>query len=188
MSELHSYSCLKVTTNSKQNHHIFFNKNGYHNHIAHHLLTLYGLGAPSSVIEQAYKDNLDYQRKPVPANERVIEDLSNSEKFNNYLGNEEYYHDFLIFFQKEMEKKGWEEVLNEYVFKGDERADDLFGRLYAGELLNVLYLFRLIVISNKASYTQSFTSGLESNSNNHRSSLKHSHKHAFTTTGYLPTF
>jgi len=31
--------------------------------------------------------------------------------------------------QNEMEKKGWENVLNEYVFAGDERADDLLGRL-----------------------------------------------------------
>src|SRR4051794_3139315 len=33
-----------------------------------------------------------------------------------------------------MEKKGWENVLNEYVFAGNERADDMLGRLYAGRL------------------------------------------------------
>jgi hypothetical protein len=28
--------------------------------------------------------------------------------------------------------KGWEQVLNDFVFKRDERADDLLGRLFAG--------------------------------------------------------
>jgi hypothetical protein len=58
--------------------------------------------------------------------------MSNHEHFKKYLGNEKYYQDFLIFFQQEMDKKGWENVLNEYVFAGDERADDLLTRLYAG--------------------------------------------------------
>lgn len=31
-----------------------------------------------------------------------------------------------------MEKKGWQAVMSEYVFKGGEAADDLFARLFAG--------------------------------------------------------
>lgn len=58
--------------------------------------------------------------------------MSNQELFKNYLGKPKYYEDFLRFWQDEMEKKGWENVLNEYVFAGDERADDMLTRLYAG--------------------------------------------------------
>lgn len=56
------------------------------------------------------------------------------EKYKTYLGDEKYYHDFLVFFQEEMDKKGWENVLNEYLFKGDEIADDMLVRMYGGQL------------------------------------------------------
>jgi hypothetical protein len=117
-----------------QKHHIFYKASGFHNHIAHHLLTLYGLGAPASVIEARYKENANHQRPPFPVEERVLQDMSDPENFKKYFDQEKYYQDFLVFFQGEMEKKGWENVLNEYVFAGDERADEVFARLYAGTL------------------------------------------------------
>lgn len=52
-----------------------------------------------------------------------------------YLGKGKYYPDFLKFFQDEIEEKGWEKVLQEYVFKGDERSEAIFGRLFAGACL-----------------------------------------------------
>jgi hypothetical protein len=113
-----------------QKHHIFFNKDGFHNHIVHHLLTLYGLGAPAEIIEQRYKENVNYQRDIIQSGARP--DMSDPENFKKYLDNEKYYHEYLIFWQNEMEKKGWENVLNEYVFAGDERADGLLGRFYGG--------------------------------------------------------
>ena len=39
-----------------------------------------------------------------------------------------------------MNREGWENVLNEYVFKGDQRADDLLGRMYAGFLHPLIHL------------------------------------------------
>jgi hypothetical protein len=117
-----------------QKHHIFYRKEGFHNHIVHHILTLYGLGAPAEIIEQRYKENATHQRPRFSSAEPAAEDLSNPAQFKKYLGKEKYYHDFLIFWQNEFEVKGWENVLNEYVFAGDERADDLLGRLYAGKL------------------------------------------------------
>ena len=73
----------------------------------------------------------------MPLDEDVVQDLSDPAKYTKYLGNERYYRDYLAFFQKEMEKKGYEEVINEYMFKGDERADDLLVRMYAGMIFHV---------------------------------------------------
>jgi hypothetical protein len=86
------------------------------------------------VIEARYKENATHQRPPLPVEERVLQDMSDPENFKKYFDQEKYYQDFLVFFQGEMEKKGWENVLNEYVFAGDERADEVFARLYAGTL------------------------------------------------------
>jgi hypothetical protein len=60
--------------------------------------------------------------------------MSKPEHFAKYLGNEKYYHDFLLFFQQELEKKGWQDVLKEYLFAGNARADDFLGRLFAGRV------------------------------------------------------
>jgi hypothetical protein len=46
-----------------------------------------------------------------------------------------YYTDFLAFFQKEIDKMGWQKVLNEYLFKGDERSEDMLIRMFAGKSL-----------------------------------------------------
>lgn len=122
-----------------QKHHIFFNQEGFHNHIVHHLLSLYGLGAPASVIEKGYKDNASYQRKAFPVEERILKDMSDPENFNKYAGKEKYYFDFLVFWQRELDNSGWENVLNEYVFAGTEKADILLGRLFAGMLSSFYY-------------------------------------------------
>jgi hypothetical protein len=60
--------------------------------------------------------------------------MSNLDHFKKYLGQERYYHDFLIFWQTEMDKRDWQSVLNEYLFAGDERADELLTRMFAGWL------------------------------------------------------
>jgi hypothetical protein len=65
--------------------------------------------------------------------EKDVEALYDPTQFSKFLGNEKYYPDYLVFFAKEMEAKGWQNVLNEYLFKGDERAEDLLVRLHAGK-------------------------------------------------------
>jgi hypothetical protein len=62
----------------------------------------------------------------------VVTELKSWDHAKNYLGKEKYYPDFLRFFQGEIEKTSWQEVMQEYVFKGDEAADALFARLFAG--------------------------------------------------------
>lgn len=61
-------------------------------------------------------------------------------KFASYVGDERHYHDFLVFFQEEMEKTSMPEVINKYLFAGDERADDLLSRLFAGFLHPIIHL------------------------------------------------
>jgi len=123
-----------------EKHHIFFNKDGFHNHIAHHLLTVWALAASPEQIQKHYDDNKSYQRHPVGLERKAVDDMHDPESFKKYLGDEQYYHDFLVFFQKEMEQKGWQNVVNEYVFRGDARADDMLLRMLAGFLHPLIHL------------------------------------------------
>jgi hypothetical protein len=123
-----------------EKHHIFFNKSGFHNHIAHHLLTLFALNATPSEIQHGYDTNVSYQRPPEPLKDSIVDDMHQPDRFKTYLGKEKYYHDFLVYFQKEIDAKSWQEVLNEYVFARDERADDMLARMYAGFLHPIIHL------------------------------------------------
>ena len=78
-----------------------------------------------------------------------MQDMRNTESFKKYLGKEKYYHSFLVFFQGEMERKGWEAVLNEYLFAGDGKANNLLGRMYAGmSHLRFMYLTYVLPITH----------------------------------------
>ncbi|KAF4630723.1 hypothetical protein G7Y89_g7417 [Cudoniella acicularis] len=130
----------KLLQENHDKHHIFYTRDGFHNHIVHHLLTLYGLGAPASVIEKRYAENAHHQRPATSGEDIPVEELHSQQTFARCLGKEKYYHSFLVFFQKEMEDKGWENVLKEYLFAGDEKSDDLLGRLYGGFLHPLIHL------------------------------------------------
>lgn len=47
-----------------------------------------------------------------------------------------YYTNFLLFFQNEIDNKGWQAVLREYLFQGDARSEDMLIRMFGGELTN----------------------------------------------------
>lgn len=136
-------SAKKASELLQENHekyHIFFNKEGFHDHIVHHLLTVFALGANPETLKKQYDGNANYQRRLKPADSSIIENLHDPEKFKQHLGDESWYHEYLEFFREEIEKKGWEGVLNEYLFSFDERGDDLLVRMYAGFLHPLIHL------------------------------------------------
>ncbi|KAI9368464.1 hypothetical protein BJX61DRAFT_523826 [Aspergillus egyptiacus] len=121
-------------------HHVFFNNMGFHNHIVHHILTIYALGASPADIKAAYDRNKSYQRRTMPMHEDVVLSLYDREKFNEALGKEKNYPNFLEFFQREIEKKGTESVLSEYLFAGNENAESMMARLFGGLLHPIIHL------------------------------------------------
>ena len=104
------------------------------------MLTLYALGASPDVIQKQYDDHKAAQRPSQPVDDAVLKDLHDYKKFHDYLGNERYYRDYLVFFEGEIDKKGYEAVINEYVLQGDERANDMFVRMHAGFLHPMIHL------------------------------------------------
>lgn len=98
----------------------------------HQILTLYGLGAPPNVIEAHYKANTSRQMKPKPLTEENVKAMSDPEGFKKFLGNTKYTHDYIEFFQRELEAKGVEAVVQEYLFSRSEIAENLLARLYGG--------------------------------------------------------
>lgn len=110
------------------------------NHIVHHLLTLFALNATPSELRQGWDDNVSYQRASLAVEQSIVTDMHDPKKYNSYLGRDKYYNDFLVFFKGQIDRKGWQEVLNEYIFKGDERADDMLVRMFGGLLHPIIHL------------------------------------------------
>lgn len=100
------------------------------NHIVHHILTIFALGASPDQLQKAYNLN-QYQRPAIPQHD-LANKMTNPEEFSKYLGQEEYFSDYLEHFTREMEKTSWQEVVNEYLFKKDARAEDMLTRTFAG--------------------------------------------------------
>lgn len=104
------------------------------NHIAHYLLALYDVGAPASLIHSSYLRETSYQRDISAASAPKATDLSDTSQWSKYLGNEKHYISFLEYFRDEIEKRGYEDVINTTLFSGTELADDMLVRLFAGFL------------------------------------------------------
>ncbi|KAL3456412.1 hypothetical protein BJX64DRAFT_270706 [Aspergillus heterothallicus] len=130
----------QVLQEDLEKHHVFFNNMGFHNHIVHHILTIYALGATPADIKAAYQRNASYQRHTMPLDAKVIQSLYEKPAFKQALGKEKNYPNFLEFFQREIERKGTETVLNEYVFAGDENAESMMARLFGGLLHPIIHL------------------------------------------------
>lgn len=139
-SESAAKKATELLQEDLEKHHVFFNHDGYHNHISHHILSLYGTGASADVMKKGYAENVSYQRLMLKTHEKVIEDLKDWETAKKRVGKEQYYPDFLAFFQREIDRLGWENVLYEYMFKGDERSEDMLTRMLAGFLHPLIQL------------------------------------------------
>ena len=105
-------------------------------HIAHHLLGLWALGATPDEMQYMWNFNVPYQSPLEQRHNAAVSkdvDLKDPELFNKCLGKDEKYADFLRFFEDEVAEKGVQHVIREYVLKGDNRANDIFCRMYTGE-------------------------------------------------------
>lgn len=155
-STITSSSSSKASSLLQLNHdnnHIFFNPEGFHNHIAHHLLAIFALGATPEQLQQAYDENVGYQRPLGKVDQGLIEAWVDEEdvggvdgdqdvtqvkgkvqgKWKECLGKGKYFHDFEEYFQRRIEEKGWREVVREGLFAGTERSEDLLIRMFGGE-------------------------------------------------------
>ncbi|KAM0322208.1 hypothetical protein ACHAQA_009699 [Verticillium albo-atrum] len=92
-------------------------------------------------LDKAYSLRDSLQRTVEPRHDDIISELEAS--WNNavpYLGQDQYYPDFLAYFQKAIDAKGYEAVVNEHLLKGDAAANDLLVRLHAGVLHPLIQL------------------------------------------------
>lgn len=135
--DISNESAAAATSLLQKNHdsfHVFWNFKKYHNHQTHYLLTAYALGASPEKLQRAFDSNTHYQRPLFPLNEERIQKLSDDDYFVTLLGNEDYFHDFVAFFERRIAEVGaWQPVVQQYLFSRSKLAEGILGRLFSGE-------------------------------------------------------
>ncbi|PYH94689.1 hypothetical protein BO71DRAFT_352975 [Aspergillus ellipticus CBS 707.79] len=121
--------CLQ--SNHNENH-IAWHEERRHNHMVHHILSVHGLGATAEQVKEHYGT----ARQVIPPARELDETLSYSlvdrEKWKIHIGDHLYYRNYLAHFEREIQAKGYIEVMHEYLFAEDERAEDMMVRLFSG--------------------------------------------------------
>ena len=123
-----------------EKHHMFFNEAGYHNHIVHHLLSIYALNAPLGDVQQAFDVNKTYQRPVKVYDEDTVRSMNEPQSLLRLLGDERQYENFLEFFTRQTEASGLEQVINKYIFAKVEVAESMLARLFLPFLHGVIHL------------------------------------------------
>ncbi|KZT42073.1 hypothetical protein SISSUDRAFT_1058938 [Sistotremastrum suecicum HHB10207 ss-3] len=123
--------------------HAFFNEKGYHNHLTHHLYAAYSLGAPPSVIREAYHYHAKYQRKAFTSPADITD-----KNWKDHLGDENYYDAYLKFFYDAVKSLGISGALEKYVFSaeanwiasGNKPGPQMLSRIVAGLLHPMIHV------------------------------------------------
>lgn len=101
-------------------------------HILHHLLCIYALGATPAQLEKAFRLGMTSQKPMNPPNVEKVHDFSDPAKFKALTGRGKYYSEYYAFFEEEVRRNGVAKTIEEYLFKGDERGEDMFRRFFGG--------------------------------------------------------
>ena len=122
---------------NNEKYHIFFTVEDHmgvylHNHIAHHDLTLWALGASPEVLRAQHDRNAKYMRDAMIVVEPLVQDLEDDEIYMKCLGKEEHFRNFERFFLRLIERDGYQKVLQKYMVDGGVIADDMMSRIYMG--------------------------------------------------------
>ncbi|EEB87405.1 hypothetical protein MPER_15251, partial [Moniliophthora perniciosa FA553] len=118
--------------------HVFFDDFGRHNHISHHVLAVWALGAHEDVVRAGYDKN-EWIQRPRGSSPGPV----TKENFNDHLGDHRFYDAYLNFFAEIVRTEGYAKALEDYVFSPkanfsstnkDDQPPEMVSRLAAGLL------------------------------------------------------
>ncbi|KAJ6564198.1 hypothetical protein B0H19DRAFT_942204 [Mycena capillaripes] len=112
-------------------HHCFFNDLGFHNHLPHHLVAVYDLGAPPALLKQIYEE-LAPTLRPI---DRQGEDITET-NWTSRLGDRKAYGSYLAFFADQINRNGVPETMRKYVMTPEANGNEalMLARFLGGAL------------------------------------------------------
>ena len=119
----------------RKNHelwHMYFRPIAGHNHIPHAILTTLAMGGSPNELRRAYDDGADIQRPMPPLDQDAVKRMNDPVGFRGQMQSLEQYPNFLHFFEKEIDDKGWQAVVSECIFSRTDLADFMLAQLFEG--------------------------------------------------------
>ena len=115
------------------------------------------------------KRNTTYQLVPPKfPDETTVRKMADPEEVKNFIGKEEHFLDFCEFFEQEIERLGYEDVLQKYLVGDNDIARNIFPRIYHGVFPTSCLTWRYGALSDadKVMYMASCTLVLGSSTSN----------------------
>ncbi|KAJ7101270.1 hypothetical protein B0H15DRAFT_927127 [Mycena belliarum] len=111
-------------------HHCFFNDQGFHNHVGHHLVSAYDLGAPPALLKRIYEAT-DYLR---PLDFYGPWEEITEKNWTTRLGDRTAYASYVAFFSDEIQKNGAAETIKRYIMAPEANGNGamMFARFFEG--------------------------------------------------------
>ncbi|KAF7985836.1 hypothetical protein HWV62_514 [Athelia sp. TMB] len=120
----------------RKRHHCYFNNIGFHNHLSHHLLAAYDLGASAKLLQAINDDASDGVKTLLPIQKSPSDHLETVTLSNwtQFLGKDNYYVAYLDFFLKEIEANGAAKTLESFIFNPEANGNgsEMFSRFLGG--------------------------------------------------------
>ncbi|KAG8924905.1 hypothetical protein FRC01_010911 [Tulasnella sp. 417] len=96
---------------NNEQHHIFFNDKGFHNHLNAHLLGAYALGCSPEVLSAAYRHHTGHLKPAFRSPGEITEN-----NWMEHVGKWSYYNAYMHFYASQIEAHGPVKTLEKYVF------------------------------------------------------------------------
>ncbi|KAK7047450.1 hypothetical protein VNI00_006681 [Paramarasmius palmivorus] len=128
-----------------ENWHIFYDAVGRHDHMTHHLIALWSLGADANVLQAAYDLHVVLQ---VPVGGENAESITKENVFD-HLGDRMYYKAYMDFFTEVVRERGPVATIEEYVFSDkanfestnkDGKHPEMLNRFHGGLLHAIIHV------------------------------------------------
>ncbi|CAK5263338.1 unnamed protein product [Mycena citricolor] len=118
-------------------HHCFFNDLGFHNHLSHHLVAAYDMGATPALLQKIFDEEAKEQR-PVGTNG---DDLT-EKNWTTKLGDRNAYGSYLSFFTDRIQNLGVQKTLEEFLMSpaANGNGASMFARFFSGALHPFLHV------------------------------------------------
>ncbi|KAJ2864574.1 hypothetical protein GGH94_002850 [Coemansia aciculifera] len=109
------HEAVRLCARDYLENHTFFNDLQYHNHLNHHLLAVFSMGASAKRLQEVFDINSSYQR---PSLALASDVTITADNYTKYLSKEEYYPNYIAFYRRELaESNGdWNAVVSKYFF------------------------------------------------------------------------
>ncbi|VDB87475.1 unnamed protein product [Peniophora sp. CBMAI 1063] len=121
----------RLLEQDREEHHCYFGPVPFHNHLSHHILAAYDLGAPPALLQTIYDDEAaevyDIYTKNMKTREVEKQDVKiTKDNWVDYLGKHAFYANYLQFFSEQVKEMGPEGAFEEYIYSKEANANGAY--------------------------------------------------------------